>query len=477
VSGTGDSRGLGRNLLWLLALLLLAGLSVAVWLFSDELFKPSRVNVVVKVFRESSPAVVSLSAKPYPDRPELGFWGRRHLEMVEEFFRRYLGEEAPGEELNLGTGIIVDPEGFIITNEHVVRNTAWIQVKLADGSSVSGEVWGTEPALDLAVLKVETEKPLPFLDMGSSKDVMIGEQVIVIGNPLGLGHTCTAGIVSALHRTVSISDRVYRDLIQVDAPVNPGNSGGPLLNVRGELIGITTALNPEAEGIGFATPIDSARRVVEDLIKYRFIPSGWLGFSVEALGTASDFTGAEREEGVFVTRVEEDGPAADLVAPGDVILSLAGARVSGIYDFVHAARNIEPGMKVIIDCEREGERKSFAVEAAAFPADLADEWAWWHLGIYVEEGVIKSVTPEGSVVSREGVYIKEVAPGSPAQAWGLSPGDLLLRLNRERIRTVADFRQSVVRARSEARMMVVFKRGFYPPLFANVPFKISGEMW
>ena len=464
------------NLLWLLALSALVVAVVVVWGRGSDLLAPSRETAVVKVFRKASPAVVSLSAKPMPERPGLGSWSGPGIPWAEEFFRQYVGPAKAAPELNLGSGIIVDPRGFIITNEHVVNNTAWIQVTLADGETVAAEVWGTEPALDLAVVKVDVDRPLPFLSMGRSDDLMIGESAVAIGNPLGLGHTCTAGIVSSLHRSVQVGSRVYTDLIQTDAAVNPGNSGGPLLNIQGSLIGITSALNPEAEGIGFAIPIDRARRAVDDLIQYRYIPSGWLGISVQNPRQVSSALGLLGEGGVYVTTVEENGPAASALKPGDIVTAWDGAALAGVGDFVKKARALWVGEEVKLSVLREGESQKVKVKASAFPEALSEDWIWGRLGIKVSEGQVQLRARDGRILTRQGIFINEVAPNSPAMAVGLLPGDLIMWLNREEIGSRADFRRAVARLRGRENLFIRVQREGYP-LFVTVPFQLSGERW
>lgn len=435
-----------------------------------------RETPVVKVFRSSSPAVVSLSVEPLPERPELGFWAKRWLPWVREYFRQYYGEDGQNRELNLGSGIVVDPRGYILTNEHVVVNAARIQVKLADGRMVYGEVWGTDPSLDVAVVKVTVEGSLPYLKMEGGGDIMVGEPVVVIGNPLGLGHTCTTGIISALHRSVSVGGRSYGDLIQVDAAVNPGNSGGPLLNIGGELIGITTALNPEAEGIGFAIPIERARKVVEDLIIYRYVPTGWLGINVSEPESAGGALTPGSSGGVLVTRVEESGPAAGVLREGDVLETWNGRAIEGVAGLVENARRLRDGDEVELIRHADGKRDGVSVRARAFPEEKALEWAAWHLGLAVEESRYRTLAPDGKVTVRDGVFVQAVAGNSPAGAVGLAPGDLILRINRDEISGLVDFEKAVVRLRDRSYLFLVLKRrGF--TLGVTVPIRESGEGW
>ena len=424
-SKTDTGRGLFRNIFWLLALFALVGATLFIWMFGADIVMPSRETAVVRVFGGASPAVVSISAKPVHQRRMFGsFWERFASPQVEE-------------DLNLGSGIVVDPEGFILTNEHVVTNTSWIQVKLVDGQTVTAEVWGTDPSLDLAVLKVDVDVPLPFLEMGNSNDLMIGESVVVIGNPLGLGHTCTTGIISALHRAARVQNRLYSDLIQIDAAINPGNSGGPLLNIRGQLIGITSALalDPDAEGIGFAIPIDSARQTVDNLIEYGFVPTSWLGISVEDLKETAEAFGFPGREGIFISRTEKDGPAKESLKAGDIIEFWNGEQIIGVEDFVDKVRELKVDEQVVFTRFRDGERKDVKVKASAFPEHLADDWAWWHLGVRVEQDLGPDNLPKPAVI------IKSVAPNSPAQYFGLVPGDLILRVNRDKIESEQDFKK------------------------------------
>ncbi len=451
-------RGLFQNLFWLLALISLVAATLVVWIYGTDMIKPSRETAVVRVFKKSSPAVVSISAKPVRQRRVFG-----------SFWERFAGPRA-NDDLNLGSGIVVDPEGFILTNEHVVTNTSWIQVKLVDGQTVPAEVWGTDPALDLAVLKVDVDLPLPHLKMGRSDDLMIGEQIIVIGNPLGLGHTCTTGIISALHRAARVRNRLYIDLIQVDAAVNPGNSGGPLLNIRGQLIGITSALAlaPEAEGIGFAIPIDRARQTVDNLIEYGFVPTSWLGISVEDLRDTAEAFGFPGREGIFISRTEKNGPAKGSLKAGDIIEAWNGEQIRDVEDFVNKARELSVDEQVVFTRFRDGERKDVKVRSTAFPEHLADDWAWWHLGIKVGQAADETMAP--------GVWIASVAPNSPAQSFGLLPGDLILRVNRDKIESKEDFKKAVVRLRGRKNIFLNGKRDNVT-FFITIPFRSGGERW
>jgi len=413
-----------------------------------EWFTPSRDTATVNAFKLASPAVVKLEAELVP--------GRR------------------SPNLNQGSGIIINPDGFILTNEHLVQDTQRIFVQLVDGQSVEARLWGSEPSLDLAVLKIEAMDPLPFIPMGVSRDLMIGEDVILIGNSLGKGLTCTKGIISALNRAVQTKDMfVYKGLIQTDAAMNRGNSGGPLLNIRGELIGITTALKPGAEGVGFAIPIDRAREVVETLIEYQYVPSGWVGISVENLaGAAAAFFQRDPRRGVFVSQVMDGGPASGILAPGDIIESIGGQTIDNVSFFISEARDLKVHQQVdfSIVSNRDGERRKVKVIVEPFPEWMAKKWAEWNLGILVDMRQWKARIGN-KVVEKSGVLIIDSAPRSP-----LNRFDQLVEINREKIETMEDFKKAIVRVRRRRSIPVTIERHGHK-YRANILVMESGKGW
>ncbi|MBW2121055.1 MAG: trypsin-like peptidase domain-containing protein, partial [Deltaproteobacteria bacterium] len=221
----------------------------------------SRRNVVVRVAEAAGPAVVNISTRVVSGGGTNPFYEFGGGTLFDEFFRDFF--ESPSRSYSsLGSGVIIRPDGTILTNEHVILRAERIKVTLLDGREFEGRLVGSDPESDLAVIRIAGRGPFPTIAMGTSRDLMIGETVIAIGNPFGLSHTVTAGVVSSLHRSFRSGDRVYRDFIQTDASINPGNSGGPLLNIMGELIGINTAIYRGAQGIGFAIPVDRVKRIV-----------------------------------------------------------------------------------------------------------------------------------------------------------------------------------------------------------------------
>src|SRR5262245_7267285 len=304
-------------------LLILLGASVAAAAETD----PARRSLVVQAVERTSPAVVNVSTEqvteqrgspfPFPQDP-----------FFDEFFRDFVDPRPRRfKTTSLGSGVIVDPDGTILTNVHVVLRGSRIHVTIADGRELDATPVGADADSDIAVLRVKAGGRLPAVSLGTSSDLMIGETVIAIGNPFGLSHTVTTGVVSAVGRSLHDEERTYTDFVQTDASINPGNSGGPLLNIRGELIGINTAIYGKAQGIGFAIPVDRARRVMRDLVAFGEVRRPWTGLVVQDLtpDLAQHF-GARH--GVVVAEVEPDGPAARAgVVRGEVIVRVDGREV------------------------------------------------------------------------------------------------------------------------------------------------------
>lgn len=407
---------------------------------------PERRSPTVVVVERVGPAVVNISTEQRVHNP---FYGSP----VDEFFRRFF-ERPPGRERwvqnSLGSGVIVDPAGYILTNEHVIVGASRIKVTRPDRTEYLAEVAGVDPRSDLAVLKVESREPLPAAPMGDSDSLMIGETVIAIGNPFGLSSTVTTGVVSALRRSVRAGDRVYTDFIQTDASINPGNSGGPLLNVRGELVGVNTAIHGEGQGIGFAIPVDRARRIVEDLIHYGEVRPAWLGVEVQ-----------EGEKGVAVRRVIEGSPGARAgLAAGDRIVGLAGREIENRFDLDTLLSRVRLGDRVPLEVERDGRRMRLDLVAQEFPLESAEKMAYEVLGIAVDPP-----PPAGKqrlpFQAEWGLVIARVRPLSPAARRGFEPGDVVLQINDTALRDVDSFRKAVARALGRESVLLLIQRGHF----------------
>ncbi len=354
---------------------------------------------------------------------------------------------------SLGSGVIVSPEGYVLTNNHVVERGARFRVGLLDGREVAAKVVGTDASSDLAVLKLETPERMPYVAAGRSDDLMIGETVIAIGNPFGLSHTVTTGVVSAVHRNFKAGDRTLFDFVQTDASINPGNSGGPLLNIDGQLIGINTAiLGDRNAGIGFAIPIDRARRVAEDLIRHGEVREGYLGLEVQDLRKKE---GSRPARGVVVAAVEPGSPAAAAgLRKGDVVEAVDGQPLESAEEYRFRVRDLAIGETARLEVQRGGGRVAVPVKAV----DLSPE--------KVEQLVARRVGLELAETRARVLVVRAVRRGTPAARAGLEPGDLVREVNSREVSTLADFRRLAARARRGGQLVLLVQRGYAAERFA-----------
>ncbi len=422
---------------WLLAFLVLAATAQA--------DMARRRDAIVEVVQKVSPAVVYIGTE---QEVESRFRGRRSF--LEDFFGG--GGYAERRRVQgLGTGVIIDAAGIIVTNDHVIRGASAIHVVLADGRTLEAEVLGSDSPNDLAVLKVSAKEPLPTAKLGTSSDLMIGETVIAIGSPFGLSKTVTAGVVSATGRTFRAEDgTVYNDFVQTDAAINPGNSGGPLLNVDGEVIGINTAIFASAQGIGFAIPADKVRRIVEELTRFGKVRAAWVGIdAVDLPPQIAAQLGWDRSYGALVAGVEPGSPAEQAgVRRGDVLAEMGGSRISDAEDFETRARGYPARSVFALAVFREGGLRTLQVTPVEFPPRLIETLAWDRLGLRVKE-------------ARGTVAISGVRPGSVAHEVGLETGDVILRVNNQPIPNTDAFREALLTARRGRSVLLLVRRGRY----------------
>ena len=330
----------------------------------------------------------------------------------------------------MGSGVIVDGRGYILTNHHVVDKVEGIEVQLADGTKYSGQVLQFDPVMDLALLKIEPAQPLKAIAIGVSADLMVGETVITIGNAFGYENTVSVGIISALHRDVTLSDeQVYRNLVQTDAAINPGNSGGPLINISGELIGINVAVRAGAQKIGFALPIDEVKKVAAEMLSTRRIASTWHGLAVDDL-----VRGKERT--VVIAEVQPGSPGESAgFKPGDELLRVGDQVISSMLDLERGLLDCQPGQPRILSIRRGGTEISLPLEVRPLPRGMTAvtstepaELVWELLGVRtmpVSTEWVSAVSPR----LRGGLYIEAVSPGSPAAQAALQKGDILFGMN------------------------------------------------
>ncbi len=377
----------------------------------------------------------------------------------ERFFRDHGGNqgrraEPRGRGRGQGSGFVIDPAGYIVTNHHVIGQAETVTVQLADGRDLPAKVVGADPQTDLALLKVEAGAPLPALDWGDSDRLRVGEWVVAVGNPFGLGGSATAGIVSARGRQIGAGP--YDDFIQTDAPINPGNSGGPLFDTAGQVIGINTAIyspNGANAGIGFAVPSALARRVVAELKADGRVERGWLGVSMQPLdATLAEALAAPGAKGALVAGVQRGSPAERAgVQAGDVILGLDGRPIEAPRDLAAAVGGAKPGSEARLVLLRDGERLERPVtlgtppargEAAA-PGDRGEAEAAEGAPAL---GLRLAPNPAG-----EGAVVAEVRPDSVAAERGMREGDVILRAGGRAVQGPSDVVEAVRAARRDGR--------------------------
>jgi Do/DeqQ family serine protease len=380
-------------------------------------------------------------------------------ELFERFFRR----RAPRDEGRAaGSGVLVDPRGYILTNNHVVENAAAIEVRLSDDRKFKATLVGRDGRTDLAVLKIENPTgSLPVADLGDSDRLRVGQWAIAIGNPFGLDRTVTVGIISATGRT-HVGLATYEAFIQTDASINPGNSGGPLLNLDGRVVGINTAIVSSGQGIGFAIPINMARDIMTQLINRGKVVRGWLGIGIQELSPelAAGF-GVKEDAGVVVADVMKDGPAAAAgLQPGDVIVEFGGAAIKDVPDLQKRVAAVEPGRAAPVKVVRERKVVTLSVTIGEQPTDDAMEAESGDdvLGLTVEP-LTPETAQQNRLSARSGLLVTDVAPGSAGAAAGIRAGDAILEVNRRPISDVAAFRQMVAGLKPGESVPVYLQRG------------------
>jgi len=380
---------------------------------------PVRVTSVVQAVQRVAPDVVSISVTRAVNDPFGGFFGPR-VQAAE------------------GSGVVIDASGIVLTNAHVVEQAQTIVATFPDKRKFDATVLGIEPHLDLAVLRLKGANGLSAVPIGTSADLMLGEPVIAIGNPMGLGQTVTTGVVSATRRRLETDQRVYQDFIQTDASINPGNSGGPLLNAHGQLIGINTAIRADAQNIGFAIPVDRAMKVARDLMTFGTVQVPWLGVDLSDVRTDNLGDTAAR-----VDKVWDGGSAATVgLRPGDLIVECEGHAVQGRGDLDAHLATFSPGRKLHISYVRDGQKHQVVLVGGVLPQKVVDAVLEDVLGIAVggqQDAVVQQIYPQGAF----------------ARA-GLRVGDQVTAINGEVVHSAADLRQALAHAKSGHRTQALF---------------------
>lgn len=368
-----------------------------------------RRTAIVRAIERARPSVVNIHGQKTVDSPS----------------NRSSGPGHPRRVNGMGTGVVIDERGYIVTNHHVVDGVRRIHVTLATGKTYIARLIERDPLTDLAVIKIDAGRKLPVIDIGTSSDLMVGESVIAVGNAYGYENTVTRGVISALHRTVQISDtQTYEDLIQTDASINPGNSGGPLLNVEGRMIGINVAVRSGAQGIGFAIPVDMAMQVTAHLLDIRRLERHWHGVITR------EISGAPPK--LVVAATEKDSPAEKVgLRPGDLITKVGSRKVARALDLERALLGRKAGEKIKVVVQRSNQPITLSLVLAASPVSAigstSDE-LWQLLGLRLKDLDAEQFRPLHPRY-RGGLTVTDVRDGSPADEQGIQPGDVLVGMH------------------------------------------------
>ncbi len=402
---------------------------------SRETSSNRRTPIVIAI-EKVGPAVANISTERLITvRHADPYFGSRN-ELFDQFFNDYFGKsQKQMVERPLGSGVIIDEDGYIVTNEHVVSRASKIMVRLSDGRDFEASMISSDPISDLAVLKINSPTPLPYVKMGTSKDLMIGETVIALGNPFGLENSITTGVLSAKNRTLTFNSEYgeikYDGLIQTDALINPGNSGGPLVNIDGELIGINAAIVNQAQGIGFAIPVDKVRQTLVKLFNFRELNKIWFGVQVEEQGDVS--------KGIKVSSVESGSPADRAqIKVGDYITKIDSKEIQDVLDFEKYILRKNAGDKLSININRGGHEFKLHVKLEKAPLPSIEKLALEKLGLYVQDLTPQLAKQLNLWWLKSGVLIAGVQKNGPAAEVGIKEGQVLVFVGQYRINNIEE---------------------------------------
>ncbi|UCE19353.1 MAG: DegQ family serine endoprotease [Gemmatimonadota bacterium] len=425
-----------------------------------------------EVADEASPVVVSIFAEQIVKVPTFGLPGDPFRDFFgPDFFKHFFGqqpEERERRQRSLGSGVIVSNDGYILTNNHVVEGADKLTVMLTSGKKYEARIVGTDPQTDVGVIKIEAQD-LPAAKLGDSDKVRVGEWVLAIGNPFGLANTVTAGIISAKGRA-NVGLAAYEDFLQTDAAINPGNSGGALINMDGELVGINTAIFSRSggyQGIGFAVPINMARRVMEELRDSGKVTRGYLALLPqdidEKLAKAMNL---KSTEGSLVGNVTPGGPADKAgIKRGDVIIEVDGSKIKDSTQLRNVVAAVKPGTQVHITLLRDGKEMKVSAELAERPTEVGakaperrEEKAETKLGLSVQD-LTPDIEEQLGYKGEKGAVVTSVIPGSQADEAGIALGDLIKEVNRKEVTSASEFSKSISLAKGGDTLLFLLRRG------------------
>ncbi len=460
------------------AILLIFFLASFVAIAQSQAALPS--NGFVDIVKKASPAVVHIRVEKSVKNN--AFSGNQQFEEMfnDPFFEHFFGprrwqtpnkQHRQPKQLGQGSGFIINKQGYILTNNHVVENADKITVFLSDKRKFKAKLVGTDPLSDVALIRIEDSGNLPTLPLGDSDALEVGELVVAIGNPFGLSQTVTSGVVSAKGRT-SVGINEYENFIQTDAAINPGNSGGPLINVQGEVIGINSALYSKTGGymgIGFAIPINMAKAIKTQLMEDGKVTRGWLGVIIQELddNLAESFN-LENNKGILVSEVEPDSPADKAgIEKGDVILHLNGIAAGSVSELRNKVAMLPPDSMATLDIIRDGKSKTIKVRIGKRPGsgqEFSDpdnfDTPMDLFGFSLQE-----LTPELAerfgYQEKQGLLVSQVEPGSPAAQAGIQPGQLVEEINKYPVKNEKDLKTSLKKAKNTKKILLRIRAGQY----------------
>jgi serine protease Do len=412
-------------------------------------------NAVVQIQQQAGQAVVSIrTAGRHKRQPQVG-------------------KETPKGEpphRGVGSGVIVDARGFVLTNNHVVERADDIDLTLRDGRTFKGTVIGRDPKTDLAVVKIDTTEALPVAVLGDSDQLQVGHWAVAIGNPFGLGHSMTVGVVSGTGRG-DLGLATFEDYIQTDAAINPGNSGGPLLNIRGEVIGINTAINPVGRGIAFAIPINAAKEILQQLVEHGRVVRGFLGVVIQTLSPElADKFAVSENGGVLVGDILQESPAEKAgLKRGDVIVAFAGKPVHKMQELQRLVASTPPGTSVQVQVWRDRQQQTVILEIGEMQdSEPAPEPVGSRFGLTLD-ALTKDLAKQFNLKIDQGVVVTNVESGSPAALYGVRRGDVILEVERTPVPTLESFRDTVRKLNPDDHVLLLILRegrSFYTILHA-----------
>ena len=421
---------------------------------------PAVVNIsTVKTIKGGGPVFRHFYQSPFGDQ-----------DPFKDFFDKFFGNERQREfkQRSLGSGFIIDKEGYIVTNNHVIAGADEIKVKLNSGKEYDAKIIGRDPSTDIALIKIKADSSYSVATFGNSDALKVGQWVVAIGNPFGLEHTVTAGIVSAKGRVIGSGP--YDDFIQTDASINPGNSGGPLINMKGRVIGINTAIIAGGNGIGFAIPANMAKGVIKQLKEEGSVTRGWLGVGIQDISDEmAEYYGIKDQKGVLVSQVFPGDPADKAgIRPKDIIIEVNGKNIENSRQLTRTIAGFHVGQEVNILALRDGKEKTFKVKIAKRQEEKLASRGMPHEEQEAFGIRVSNLTPEiarkFNIRETKGVVVTDVQSGSQGDDEGIQVGDIIKEINHRSINTVDDYGNAARKVKKGNSVIMLVKRansGFF----------------